>query len=185
MTSLYVLTGAQRELQQLAEDGEDVAEALDQIEGSISQKAAAIQQVVSHLLLNEETIDAEISRLTAHRAAEVARIMAPVDDEIARLTARRDGMHRERVRCIDLVKTTLLATGATRLVTPLVTFVVIRNNASVEVTNEAAIPPEYMREKVTRSPDKTAILAEYKRTGDRECVTGARVIDDSYRLKIS
>lgn len=54
--------------------------------------------------------------------------------------------------------------------------VTYRKSTSIAITDESAIPKEYMREEVKRTPDKVAIREAFKRG---EEVTGAEIVVES------
>lgn len=157
MTRLYEMTGLYRDLQERAEAGEDVSEALAQLSGDIEQKGAAMVRLMRDLDLDVDKLDEEIKRLTARKKAICGNVERLKDY----LRVNMEGANIQRIKAATF--SICLGDGPER----------------VEVTDEAAVPEEYVR--VKREVDKAKVLAAFK--SDGECVPGTTVVRGS-RLTI-
>lgn len=154
--SLYDLTGELAELQRLAEDGEDVSEALARVEGDLEKKGLGI----AHVLRN---LEADVTALNA---------------ETERLIEKSQRLVRQHKRLGEYVLATMQARGVHAIKGPAFSLKVAENPPKVVVEDESAIPPEYMRTPdppppPKAVPDKKAILAAFKEHG--EVVPGTRI----------
>lgn len=153
MTALYALTGAYRELQERAEEGEDLGALLEQLAGDIEQKAAALVRLVRDLELDADKIAEEQKRLAARKKT--------VDNNVRRLTEylrvnmTAANIHRVKAATFSIS----LSDGAER----------------VEVLDESLVPETYIRTK--REVNKAAVLDAYKVTG--EIVPGCDIVRGS------
>lgn len=159
MSKLYELLPAYLALQDAAEEGADVSEALAQLEDDLELKALSIVHVRNSLRSDSAACKAEADRL--YKRAKMLESQAD-----------RMDMH---------VLTTMRANGVTRIKAPTVTISIAQCPERIEITDEQALPAEFWREKVERSPDKTAIKAHVKECG--EIPPGVR-IERSERLQV-
>ena len=150
MTALYRLTGAWAELQRRAEDGEDVTADLAAITDAIEVKAERCAAVLRWLQSDQDTLKAEEERLRARRKALEA--------------------NEERLR--EHIKSCMLAAGLKRVKSALFTLS-LSERASLQVLDAEAVPPEYVRIKITKSVDTKAALDAHNQHG--ECVPGTAV----------
>ncbi|HEY3499288.1 MAG TPA: siphovirus Gp157 family protein [Polyangiaceae bacterium] len=152
MGRLHELTAELHELQELAEDGADVATAIERVSGDLRTKATGIVFVIRNLESDAAACEAEAKRM-AERA-------------------------KARANAAERLKSYVLGTmqnhGVLRIESHTVTLSVAQCPERVEVDDESALPPEFVREKVTKSPDKAAIMAAYKKHG--EVVPGTHVV---------
>ena len=131
-----------------------IRDTLDSLTGALEHKAEAVAAYVLNLEAEAEAV----------AAAE------------ARLKARRQSLEKRAAWLRDYLKTNMEATGITEIAASDRTFRVrIRlNPESVELDGSLPdMPPEYMREKIVREPDKASILAALKSGRD---VPGARLV---------
>jgi hypothetical protein len=148
---LYELTGAYRDIQEAAENGEDVSSALAAITDSLEVKAERIACVLRNLAADEEALLAEVTRLDA------------------RLNAARAASKRLK----DYVRDCMTSVGIERVKAPGFTLY-LTTHEHVEIADLAAVPDEFKRTKVEVSADKKAILNAHKREG--LCVEGTRIV---------
>jgi Siphovirus Gp157 len=112
-------------------------------------------------LLGDETgsIDEIMARLIA--ASLHAKAMAEAAHEMIDGLRQRQARYANRA---DQFRGTLMAImeamGEKKRETPMATLTMGAGRASVQITDETALPDEYIR--VTRSPDKAAITADLK-----------------------
>ncbi len=152
MSTLHELTAELSRLQEVAEEGDDIAEAIEQVSGDLRVKATGIVYVIRNLEAAADACEAEAKRL-ADRAK-----------------ARKNAAERLKARVLG----TMQDNGVLRIESPTVTLSVAQCPERVEIDDESALPPEFVREKVTRTPDKTAIMAAYRAHG--EVVPGTHVV---------
>ena len=98
--------------------------------------------------------------------AKVIRMLkadaAAADAEAKRLEARKRTFESQADRMKQRLQEAMQATGKTKFKTPLFTYGIQNNAESVTVTDENAIPTQYMRVTTARAPDKEAIKEALK-----------------------
>ena len=128
-------------------------------------------------IAGEENAEDHLQWLTYHRS-ELWRVLCHSEAEMDKIEAWRieqDQLICRRIawheRCLEAW---FKQTGAKSAV--LINGKLKKNlgRESVEITDESAIPKEYLREKTTYAPDKKRILAALKETG--EIVPGTEVM---------
>lgn len=104
-------------------------------------------------------------------ASQDAKFMAAaIADRIGELKARQERFSRKQDAMRALMFRLMQASGQTKVQLPEGTLSVSKGRDKVEVTDESALPAEYVR--VTTAPDKTALMAALK-AGE---VPGARLV---------
>jgi Siphovirus Gp157 len=160
---LYELTAELEQLRALAEDCEPgdavLAMELDRVTTALEEKGAGIGKVLATLEAEADACDPEIKRLTQKRN----RLRANAE------SLRRYVQYHMVVRGINTIKAETFS------------FALVSCPDRVVVTDEKSVPTEYVRETVSRSVDKRAVLDAYKRHG--ECVPGTS-IERCVRLQI-
>jgi hypothetical protein len=135
---------------------------------------------------DEQTIRDTLDGMLApveEKAANVAAYTLNIEAEAeaiaeaeAKLKARRQALEKRAAWLRDYLKANMEACGISEVAAQDKTFQVrIRQNPeAVELDGSLpALPPEFMREKLIREPDKPAILAALKAG---QIVTGARLV---------
>jgi len=158
MLKLYQVTELYRQALAILEEGDfdeqTIRDTLEGLAGTIEVKAS---NVAAYIL----NVEAE------------AEAIAQAE---ARLKARRQSLEKRAAWLRDYVKTNMEACGITEIAAQDKTFRVrVRQNPeAVELDGSLPdLPAEYMREKIIREPDKSAILAALKAGKE---VPGARLI---------
>lgn len=146
---LYDITEAYIQLQLRAEDGEDVAEELAELDGALQQKAEGVLHVLKNIEAGAHALDLEIQRLTERKrtAENNARRM-------------RDYLHAGMEQA-----------GIMRIQAGTFTITLRDGPERVDVDDESKLPDAYVR--VKREPNKQALLANYRQTG--EVVEGTHI----------
>jgi len=139
---LYEIPEAYRALDVLAESGEDVSLALAALDGELSRKAEAVIHVLRNLDAETEAYAQEIKRLTDRKRAAEANV--------------------ERIR--SYVRSAMETSNITRIKAGTFSVTLGEGPEKVEIDDDAALPDEYVR--ITRAPNRTAILSHYKETGE-------------------
>lgn len=152
MTRLYELTGAWADLQEAAENGEDVGDALAAIGDAIEVKGERCFAILRNL-------DSDAAVLRA---------------EEDRIAARRRSLEGQAKRLREYVRDSMDAAGVRRIKGPTATLTVSDGPESVEVDDVGAVPPEYVTRTVTTKANKAKIKSAYK--ADGECVPGTRIV---------
>jgi uncharacterized secreted protein with C-terminal beta-propeller domain len=162
---LYEISTQYKDIQALLEgdDSESMQEAVSEtmalIEADFEDKAKS----VACLILNTEgdlaAIDAEIVRLQQMKKVRQNRI--------------------ESIR--DYLKHNMQATGISKISCPLFSITLREPSDQVLITDEAAIPDEYVRVKTQVSPDKPAIAKALKEGKE---IPGASLVKGSHGLII-
>ena len=131
-----------------------LATQLDTVGAAFENKAIAVAGVMRQLELHAQDCQEEVARMTKKAEAASARA--------------------EWLRTYLIQQMTLAGyTGENAIVTPRFTLAVAYNPWSVEVVDAAAIPKEYMAEKVIPAkievkPDKNKIKKHWKDTGGED-----------------
>lgn len=140
---LYALTGAYQQLLELADAGEDVSEAITQLEGDLQDKALNICRVLAQLDADGEAAGFEEKRLAAKRRAYEHSA--------------------ERLR--EYIKASMKAANITKIKSPLFSITLSPGKPKVLIIELAKVPRDLVHVEEVRTPDKAAILAEYRRDG--------------------
>ncbi len=144
MSKLYEITDKHKELLSLAEESEDMAQAvsdtMELIEGEFNDKAVSLINVMKNIGASIPSIDAEI----------------------ARLQARKKTIENKQKHMTDYLQTNMEASGISKIECPLFTITLAKGRDIVSVDNEKEIPAEYMNYKTSASPMKKEILADLK-----------------------
>jgi hypothetical protein len=162
---LYEISEQYNQIQTLLESddsghmAEAIADTMQMISGDFHDKAQAIVS----LTLN---FDAEISA---------------IDREIERLQEKKKIRQNKIDSVRDYLRHNMQATGISKIECPLFAITLSKPAKQVEITDEAALPDEYVRVKTTVSPDKVALAKALK---DGIEVPGAILIDGASRLTI-
>ena len=164
MSSLYALTN---EFQQLANmdagNDEDFAAALaDTLDAQSDQLEDKIEATI--IVSRQLEADAEACKAEAKR-----------------LTDRARAFERNAKACKDRVLWAMETTGRDKIKRQLFTITRAKPRPVVEIDDEALLPSEYVIEKVTRAPDKKALLEALK-AGE---VAGAHLGESKPSLRVS
>lgn len=125
-----------------------------------------------------DILDAEISAMQSDEALAEA-IKARESD----LRSRRDRIEMRAAAHKKNLRLLLSHAGIKKAERPLATVSIRPGSVSVSIVNEADIPTQLMREKVTRSPDKAAIKAQIEAG---ETVPGAELVrgEDTISVRV-
>ena len=149
---LYELAGDYRRLQDLAEEGEDLGDALACLQDSIELKALNVCRVIAQLEADAAAADRESTRLRTRTATAIGQA--------------------DRLRAY--LRECMRATGITKIKGPEFAISLSEGKPRVEITKIEDVPAEYLRTKTTCEPDKVRILEAYKVNG--ECVPGCEIV---------
>lgn len=162
---LYEISEQYNEIQKLLESDESesmaeaVAETMQLVEADFQEKAVAVVQFTTNLDADVIALDAEIKRLQDRKKAIVNK--------------------QESLR--DYLRHNMAATGISNIKCQLFSITLSKPAKQVEITDESALPDEFVRVKTTIAPDKAAIAKALK---DGIDVPGAILIDGAQRLTI-
>ena len=119
---LYELTNDYQEVLALAEEGQDVRDTLDSIQGAIEVKAQGITHIIKTLEADEEAIDKEIKRLQELK--------------------ERNKKAVENIKNYLFVN--MMTIGLKEIKSPLFTAKIVKNPPSVVLTNENEVDAKYL-----------------------------------------
>lgn len=108
----------------------------------------------------------QIARIISSKVAESKMLI----EESNRLIARSERIRKETEQLKGYLQDNMIKTGKQKFSTPLYNFSIRNNAPSVQITDETAIPKEYIREVVETKIDKKAISEKLK---NNEEVAGA------------
>lgn len=117
-----------------------IKDTLEAIEGSIHEKAVSL----------------------VGWALDMDGDIAKIDAEIDRLSARKKSIANRKESLIDYLRNNMEATGIKKIKCPLFSITLVEGRDSVAISNEDAIPQEYLNVKTTITPDKVAIAKALK-----------------------
>lgn len=138
---LHELTGQYLELANNEDlDPQAIADTLEAIGGSIQEKAVSLASWALDIEGDIEKIEAAIERLNARKKQVVAR---------------KESLKDYLLRNMD-------ATGITKIQCPLFTVTLVAGRESVAISDENAIPDEFLNVKTVITPDKIAISKAIK-----------------------
>ena len=143
MASIYQIADKYKLIQQLIEEGapeEAFVEALNAIDGELSEKLENYASVIKNI------------------ESDIAGIKA----EESRLSDRRKAMESSIKRMKENMQFAMVAAGQTKIKGEKFNFTVQKNPPSLKVLDEGLIPKNYVDIQEVKVIDKKAILAELK-----------------------
>lgn len=141
MATIYEITDKYKMIQSLIEEGapeEAFVEALNAIDGELSEKLENYASVIKNI------------------ESDVAGIKA----EEGRLAERRKAMENSIKRMKENMQSAMVAAGQPKIKGEKFNFTVQKNPPSLKVLDDAVIPPQFITVEEVRNIDKKAILAE-------------------------
>jgi hypothetical protein len=149
MTALHELTGQFLELANNEDlPAEAIRDTLEAMEGDIRSKAVSLADWALDMDGNIEKIDAAIERL---------------QDKKKSIAKRKESL-------IEYLRNNMEATGISKIQCPLFSITLVAGREAVAISDESAIPDDFLNVKTVISPDKTAIAKALK---DGKEVAGA------------
>lgn len=156
---LYDLSAAYQQIQSMIEDGQEgLEDTLHSLNDAIEDKAVGYAKIIRNLEGQAKAIK----------------------DEESRLADRRKSLENNVKRLKESLEQNMIDTGIKKLKTELFSFNIQKNNPSVGVLNESAIPRKYF---IYQDPllNKKSILADIK---DGKEVPGVEIKQgESLRIK--
>lgn len=150
MTHLYEITEQHKELLKLADESDDMAQAvadtMEGIEASFDDKA--------------------ISLITVEKNME-ADVLA-INSEIERLTKRKQIIVNKQNSMKEYLRINMEETGISKITCPLFAITLKKGRDIVKIQDEDKIPTDYLNIKTSVTPMKREILAELKAGNDVE-----------------
>lgn len=145
MTALYQISKEFQELAVLAETAdEDMAVAIQDTMGAIQAEFEDKGKAIAMLTLN---IDGDLEA---------------IQSQIDRLTERKRIINNRKESLKEYLRTNMEAAGITKISHPLFTITLGKGKPIVVIDNERDIPDDFMRTKVTSTPDKAEIAKAIK-----------------------
>ncbi len=144
MKHLYEITEDHKELLKLADENEDMAQAvadtMELIEGDFNDKAISLIHVVNNM-----GDDVEI-----------------IKNEIKRLTDRKKVIENKQKSMKDYLKINMESSGIKKITCPIFTITLKAGRDTVNIDDIEKIPADYLDIKTTMTPMKREILADLK-----------------------
>jgi hypothetical protein len=160
MTALHELTGQFLELANNEDlPAEAIRDTLEAMEGDIRSKAVSLADWSLDMDGNIEKIDAAIERL---------------QDKKKTIAKRKESL-------IEYLRNNMEATGISKIQCPLFSITLVSGRESVAISDESAIPDDFLNVKTVISPDKTAIAKALK---DGQEVAGASLQRSQSSIRI-
>lgn len=123
-----------------------------------------------------ELLDVQIATMQNDEALAEA-----IKAQEASLKARRERIEWRAAARKEAARLVMVAAGLKKAERPRATISVRPGSVSVHITDEAEIPSQLMREKITRSPDKAAIKAQLEAG---ETVPGAELVRGAETISV-
>jgi chaperonin cofactor prefoldin len=163
MTTLHEITDKHRDLIALADQDEDMAQAvadtMESIEGEFEDKALSLITVVNNMDADAEAIKNEISRLSA----------------------RMKSIENKQNHMREYLRVNMEASGINKIQCPLFTITLAKGRDIVSIDDEDKIPADYLNIKTIMTPMKKEILSALK---EGEDVPGASITKSKSSLRI-
>jgi uncharacterized small protein (DUF1192 family) len=150
MAKLYELTGNLKELESSDFDEQTLKDTLEAVGGEFNDKAVALLKVIENLNGDTSTIDDEINRLKARKAA---------------IANRQKSMRQ-------YLLFNMQESGINKIECPLFTASLRKGSERVVIDDELIIPDEYAQVEVVTKIDKNAIKRDLKAGKE---IPGARI----------
>ena len=154
LKQLYKISDDYKGLVDLVESGEAtqdmIADTMEGVSAMFEEKASAIVTIANDYKLHCDRIDSEI----------------------ARLTDMKNAMKNKQDSLKEYLRVNMERTGIKKIQCEFFTITLRAGSQMVSITDESAIPDEYVNVKTVVTPDKRAILAALKK---REDVPGAEI----------
>lgn len=131
-------------------------------------------------LLAQELVNKSTNIIGFIRNTEVN--LDALDAEIKRLQDIKKSVTNKLDKFKEYVATNMIDLELPEVVTAIGRITLRKCPSSVEVVNEELIPEEYLKFKIEKKIDKTAILDTYKQNG--ELVAGTKIVTDKVKLNI-
>lgn len=151
MTALHDLTG---QYLKLANDedlpADAIADTLEALEGTIHEKAQSL----------------------ADWSLDMDGNILKIDAAIERLADKKKSIQKRKESLIEYLLMNMEASGIKKITCPLFNITYVEGSDIVEITDESALPDDYVSVKTTVSPDKVLIKKALK---DGYEVAGARL----------
>lgn len=159
MKSLYQITEEHRALERLEEDGVDVGDTFESVDGEFSDKVLSAARLVRNIEAHNDSIRKEIDRLS---------------DLL-------DGNNKKASRINDYVLENMQATGKKKISDGIFSVSIRKGRDVVHVHNIDELPADYLNIKTSMSPMKRDILRDLK---DGAEIPGASITKSSDSLVI-
>lgn len=145
LKQLYKISEDYKGLQDLVDSGEAtqemIADTLDGVQGMFEEKAQAVVTIANDFNHNITVLDAEISRLSDMKKS---------------IKAKQDSLK-------EYLRFNMERTGITKIQCDLFSITLRKASKAASITDESALPDDYVNVKTVVSPDKRAILAALKK----------------------
>lgn len=163
MKPLYEITEDHKELLKLADESEDMAQAvadtMELIEGDFNDKAISLIHVA-----NSMCDDVEVLK-----------------NEIERLVARKKVIENKQASMKDYLRINMESSGIKKIQCPIFTITLKAGRDVVSIDDSEKIPADYLNIKTTMVPMKREILAALK---EGDSVAGASIVKSSSSILI-
>ena len=131
----------------------------------------------------------EIGKELANKGTNIIAYIVDSESLLLRVKAEEERLAKMRKigeskldKFKEYVKRNMETMGLTKLNTELGSMSICKHPMSVEIVDEAKIPDEFKKEKVTMNIDKTAIKNHFIETG--ELIEGVKIVNDKTSLRI-
>jgi len=149
---LHEISKSLSKLEELCEQDESITEYLDGVQMQLEEKA-------KNIFFYMQTFDGN---------------MEAVDKEIKRLQGLRKFHSNQHAKLKNYITYSMNLAGLDKIETDLVKFI-FRKSKSIQIDNESFLDKKFIKEKITYSPDKTAIK---KAIESGEEVAGAVLVEN-------
>ena len=160
---LYEITEQHKDLLKLADESEDMAQAvadtMESLEGDFDDKAISLMYVVNDMSDNVSIIDSEVKRLT---------------DRKKTIVNKQESMK-------EYLRFNMEESGISKIECPLFTITLAKGRDIVQIQDEGKIPTDYLNIKTSVTPIKADIAKALKSGVD---VPGAILVKSKSSIRI-
>jgi len=156
---LREITDQHKELLKLKDEGVDIADTMEAIDGDFEKKALSLYHVSNEVELDIETVNSEIKRLQSRMKV---------------MTNNRDRMR-------EYLRFNMEESGITKIECPLFTITLAKGKDMVQIQDEDKLPTDYLDISVTSRPMKKEMLSDMKEGKE---IPGAIMVKSKSSLRI-
>ncbi len=156
---LYEITEAHKDLEKLADEGLDIGDTFEAIEGEFNDKAISVIHVINNMGGNVTALENEIDRLSKR---------------LKSIKSSQEGMK-------EYLRFNMEATGINKISCHLFTISIKQGRDIVQIDDDSLIPTDYLNIKTSSTPMKREILADLK-TGKE--IAGASMVKSKSSISI-
>jgi len=159
MEHLYEITEAHKELEKLEDEGLDIGDTFEAIEGAFNEKAVSVVHVINNM----------------------GGSVTALENEVKRLSDRLKTVKNRQSSIKEYLRYNMEATGINKISCDLFTISIKQGRDIVQIDDESKIPTDYLNIKTSATPMKREILADLKEGKE---IAGASIVKSKSSISI-